>query len=41
MIKTVIYIKNRDFEINEIISYERLKNEKFSFKHMEPIETRI
>ena len=40
MIKTAIYIKNRSFEINDIISYERLKNDKFNLKHMRTIEAR-
>ena len=32
VIKTSIYIKNKSFEINEITSYKRLKDEKFNFK---------
>ena len=40
MIKTVIYIKNKSFEINDIISYERLKDDKFNFKHIRTIEAR-
>ena len=41
MIKTAIYIKNRNFEINDIISYERFKNDMSSLKHMTTIEARI
>ena len=40
-ITSLIYIKNKNFEINEIILYERFKNEKFNFKHIKIIEAQI
>ena len=40
IIKTAIYIKNKYFEINEITSYKRLKDEKSNFKHIKTVETR-
>ena len=40
MIKTIIYIKNKSFEINDIISYERLKNDKSNLKHMRSVKAR-
>ena len=40
IIKTTIYIKNKNLEIDKITLYERLKDEKSNFKHMRTIETR-
>ena len=40
MIKTIIYIKNKSLEINDIISYERLKDDKSNFKFMRTVEAR-
>ena len=40
MIKIAIYIKNKNLEINDIISYERLKDDKSNLKHMKTVEAR-
>ena len=40
MIKTTIYIKNKSLEINNIILYECLKDNKSNLKHMIIVETR-
>ena len=40
MIKIAIYIKNKNLEINDIISYERLKDDKSNLKHMRTVEAR-
>ena len=40
MMKTDIYIKNISLEINDIISYERLKDNKFNLKYMRTVKAR-